>query len=439
MGRVSVLELCFLIFVSPGLFPQEVPVMLTLDRAVERAVGQSLTLQKSAIDSASAAFAATHLWSELFPDISADAGVSYGSNLFSGEGFRLEESGLGYSLSLGVTLSLNAGLPASMKLIKLAYQTQLLTYETSRRQLEIQVAKTFYGLIAEKANLSLLEELRTLAEKQVEKNRIAFANGLIGELTLLQSQLSAETAKLTLNKARTSYATQLGEFLELLGYTQDTEAVLEGAIEIVQIDADPELLIKEHLVKRPDILSQRQTIEHLEYVQKQTALTARAPSLTLSAQWQGDSGNGGIPSGFTDTLTGRLKLSIPINPWIPGTGKSQSINTARMNVDKARLDLKNTETGAMNEIRSLAANLRDSWSNIEISRLRVTIAERTYQLTEQGFQSGTVEFLTLEDTRNKMAEARQQLLSDELNYKTMMLDLAAALNVDWNDVAGSIP
>ncbi|MDR3342524.1 MAG: TolC family protein [Treponema sp.] len=429
------------VFVCMGVWSQKAPVSvtLTLDKAVERAVGQSLSLQKSAIDSTSAAFAATHLWSELFPGISAGAGVSYGSNLFSGEGFRFEESGLGYSLSLGVTLSLNAGLPASMKLIKLAYQTQLLTYETSRRQLEIQVAKTFYGLIAEKANLSLLEELRTLAEKQVEKNRIAFANGLIGELTLLQSRLSAETAKLTLNKARTSYATLLGEFLELLGYTQDTEAVLEGAIEIVQIDVDPELLIREHLVKRPDILSQRQTIERLEYVQNQTALTARAPSLSLSAQWRGGSGNGGIPSGFTDTLTGSLNLSIPIDPWIPGTSKSQSINTARVNVDKARLDLKDTETGAMNEIRSLAANLRDSWSNIEISRLRVTIAERTYQLTEQGFQNGTVEFLTLEDTRNKMAEARQQLLSDELNYKTMMLDLAAALNVDWNDVTGSIP
>jgi outer membrane protein TolC len=59
----------------------------------------------------------------------------------------------------------------------------------------------------------------------------------------------------------------------------------------------------------------------------------------------------------------------------------------------------------------------------------VQIAERTYELTEQGFQQGTVEFLALEDTRNSMAEARQQLLTDELAYKTMSLDLAAALNL----------
>jgi outer membrane protein TolC len=65
----------------------------------------------------------------------------------------------------------------------------------------------------------------------------------------------------------------------------------------------------------------------------------------------------------------------------------------------------------------------------------VQIAERTYELTEQGFQQGTVEFLALEDTRNSMAEARQQLLTDELAYKTMSLDLAAALNLRPEELA----
>jgi hypothetical protein len=46
-----------------------------------------------------------------------------------------------------------------------------------------------------------------------------------------------------------------------------------------------------------------------------------------------------------------------------------------------------------------------------------------------------VELLTLEDARNNMAEARQQLLSDELAYQTMTLDLAAALNADWRSLS----
>jgi outer membrane protein TolC len=277
-----------------------------------------------------------------------------------------------------------------------------------------------------------------LAEKQREKNRIAFQNGIIPQREYLQSQLSVETAKLSLSKAQVSYAGSLRDFFTLLGLDIYTKAALEGVIEIEQINADPEALIQTYLGKRPDIISQRQTIERLEYTEKRTLLENRGPSLSLSAQWSGGPGNGGVSGGFTDTLRGSVTLSIPIDPWIPGTKKSQSIQSAGTDVEKAKLDLQNTENTAKNQIRSLTANLQNSWNTIEISQLRVSIAEQTYQLTEQAFQMGTVEFLTLEDSRTKLGEARQQLLADELAYKLMMLDLAGSLNLDWKKFVGSI-
>jgi hypothetical protein len=50
-----------------------------------------------------------------------------------------------------------------------------------------------------------------------------------------------------------------------------------------------------------------------------------------------------------------------------------------------------------------------------------------------------VEFLVLEDNRNKMTEARQRLLDDRLAYKKMMLELLSALNIDEDDLTGSAP
>jgi outer membrane protein TolC len=95
------------------------------------------------------------------------------------------------------------------------------------------------------------------------------------------------------------------------------------------------------------------------------------------------------------------------------------------------------ENNARNEIKNLAANIRNLWETIEIARLQVQIAERTYQLTEQGFQQGAVELLVLEDARNNLTEARQQLLTSELAYKTMTLDLAGALNMEWYEEVDS--
>jgi outer membrane protein TolC len=38
----------------------------------------------------------------------------------------------------------------------------------------------------------------------------------------------------------------------------------------------------------------------------------------------------------------------------------------------------------------------------------------------------------LGDARNNMANARQRLMQAELSYFNMILDLSAALNIDWN-------
>jgi outer membrane protein TolC len=418
-----------------------VPLTLTLDDAVKRALDNSISLQKNRIDLSTREYSAKHLWSEIFPSINASGGVNYGTNLFTGDGFQAEEKNLSYSVSLGLDLSLNAGLPAQMKNIRLAYQTQLLKYEDAQKQLEISVAKSFYGLIAEMENLLLLEEMLKLVEQQLERNRIAFANGLIAERVYLQSQLGVETAKYNLSTARAGYTNGMGVFLTVLGLEQDAApgvlmaapgVKLEGRFAITRIEEDPEALIKDYLPKRPDIIEQRQTIERLENTEKQTIFSSRAPSVNLSTTWSlGPPAQGLVSDKPSDTIRGSVTVRIPVDPWIPGTGKSQSIRTAGTEVDKARLDLKDRENTASSQIRSLTATLRNSWDSLEIARLRVKIAERSYELTEQGFRSGTVESLILEEARNDLEGARYQLLRGELAYQTTALDLAAALNVDW--------
>ncbi|MDR2404590.1 MAG: TolC family protein [Spirochaetaceae bacterium] len=437
MRRGFLEGLLFIIFLLAGFpFPvtaEEETLCLSLGRAVELAMARSPDLRKSFVDLSVSGYAASHRGAEMFPGISAGAGLSYGSGLFSGDGFQVSQDALRTSVSLGLTFRFNAAIPSAMKITSLAYQAQLLNHESLRRQVEILIAKEFYSLLAEKENLSHLEEVLNLAERQMEKNRTAFEFGLLGQLAYLQSQLSAETAKLNLSRARSVYSSRLGEFLELLGCDPQRKTELEGSIAIDRIEADPERLIREYLPKRPDVVGQRQSIERLELVERRTLLTGKAPSLSLSAQW-----DGGWSPGFSDTLRGTVSLAIPIEAWIPGTLGNQTLRAAAGEIEKARLDLQRVEDQAKTEIRSLVENLRGSWENIGIARLRMEIAEKTYELTVQGFQNGTVEFLTLEDTRNNMAEARQQLLSDELAYKLMTLDLAAALNLNMEELPGSL-
>jgi outer membrane protein TolC len=358
------------------------------------------------------------------------AGVSYAASPLT-ETPAQSRDPMSYTLNFRASISLNERIVTSLERIKLLYQSRLFSYEQARQQIEIQVTRTFYDLLTKKENLSIREEILHLAELQLEKNRISFENGYVSNLIYLQSRLTSETEKLNLNRAQTEYYSSLREFLMLLGYDQDTGTLLEGTIEVRPFEADPEQLIREYLPQRPDIISQWQKIEQLENTRKQTFFSSRGPSINLSASYEGN-----YFRNFTDNLSGSVTVAIPLDGWIPGTVKDQALRSARAEVEKAKLELKNIEDTARTGIRSLTAQLRDSWTGIEIARLRVEIAERTYELTEEGFRNGTVELLTLEDTRNRMAEARQQLLADELTYQTMILDLAAALNMDWKEFSG---
>jgi len=404
---------------------------LSLEDVLERGFEYSLNLKKNLIDLSSAEYSAHRLWSEVFPAISGSLGTSYSSALFSGDGFELNNDKGSFSAGLGVTLSLNAGIPYAMKNISLAYQVRLLSYEDARNQLGIQLTKNFYSLIADRDNLAVLDDVARLAQLQYEKNQTAFNNGLIGELTLMQSRLGLENSRYNLSAARSAYAVRMGDFLSLLGITHDTEAELNGKIEVLKIELDAEKFIREHLPRRPDIVGRRQEIERLENARKQTTYSVRAPSLSLSLNWSGQE-RGTNP--FTEELKGSATLSIPVDPWVSGSKVGQSIRNARLAVDKAKIDLQSAENAAAAQIRSLAANLRNSWNSVEIARLGLNIAELGYNLTEQGFRNGTVDSLRLEDARSNLVMARQRLLQNELSYFNMILDISAALNISWKDL-----
>jgi len=416
---------------------------LTLEDAIRLALDSSINIKKSSVDLASTEYSSKRLWAEIFPGFSVNAGFTYlpSTPLFTDPGFRYRDEALSYSFNFGVSLSLNPSLSPAMKRIELAYRSQLLSYENARKQLEIQVAKSFFGLKNSKEYLSHMEDSLEVAQHKLNNDRVARNNGQISELTWLNSQLSAETARYNLSSARSSYERAQYEFLALIGMETESEIILEGKMEIARMLHEPEALIAEHLQKRPDIIGQRQTIERLELAKSQTALSSRSPSLDISAQWRGNpsSSGGGLSDPFTDNVSGSLTLRIPVDSWIPGTKQNQTIRSANSEVEKAKLDLQNTETQAKSQIRALVFNLDNTWENLEIANLRAQLAQRTAEATEVAFRNGVVSFQELEDRRNDFSDAKQRVLQGELTYQSLILDLAAALNVDWKTLIRSGP
>ena len=422
----SLMFFCFF-FLHVNVFSEQSQTLgteLTLDEAVKNAIEHNLNLQKLKIDLAASGYTEKKMWWELFPAINATLSAGYRNSLFSAN--PPSNAGLNYSVGLGLSLNLHAGIPYTFKTIKLAHQSNLLKYEDAVNQLSIQVTKNFYALVAEKNNLQLLEEIFNLTQRQYTRSEVSFRNGLVGEMSLLQSSLAMENARYNLSAAKISHFNNMTEFLAMLGMSSNDNVFLSGKTNIVKIETNADALINQYLHLRPDIVRGKQEIERLTNVKKQTNLQSRAPQLNLSVDWGTSNFNP-----FSDSFSATARLSIPIDPWIPGTSRERSISSISDQIEKAKLDIAMSEDAARTQIHSLSSLLRNYWDSILIARLSLGAAQRGYQLTEQGFLNGTVEALTLEDVRNNMANARQRLFQTELSYFNMILDLSAALNVDW--------
>jgi outer membrane protein TolC len=422
--KKSILAVFIILFSLPVWAEGQV---LSLEEAVKRGVAQSLSLQKSAMDIELKKNAAENTWALFFTGLSVDGSLGMTDGFFDSA-----EPQLSWSLGLNFSLAVSGSIQAQIKNLRLVYSGALLDFEEARRQLELKISKTFFTLRAEEDNLKILEEALSLAQTQRNNNETSFRSGYLSEVNLLRSRLEVENKALALAKAKTLHQANVDAFLVLLGMELDTEEVtLSGEMEIAEARPDAEALIRDYLEARPDIQSQRRKIESLENQEKLTRNSLQIPSLRLSGGW---GGGYSTQRDLYDSFSLSLALSVPLDAFIPGTDDSRTILSAKNALAQARLDLLEMERTAKAQIRSLSAQIRDSWASVQTARLSVQIAERTYQLSAEGYRRGSVEYLELETLRQSLRESRQQLLSEETNYRGLILDLAAALNIDWQEL-----
>jgi outer membrane protein TolC len=408
---------------------------ITLEEAWELALASDPDLKKTEIDLNVARLRASSLWAQVMPAVTAKGGVGYNFPLND----AAPDPGPSYTAEIGLSLGLSAGLPYTMKSLKLAYQLGTLNYENARSQLKLAVSKSFYALLADSQNLRVLEAAATLAREQYARNETAYRSGYKGELEYLQSRMSAENAALSYEKARAAYDKSLLEFCAALGLAVKDAPLprveLSGSVEAEKIEADAQALLARFPGERPELAAKRGALEKLEVDAKQKALAAKAPTLSLSAGWGAGAGKDFVWDG-DDSVKAGVTLSIPISPWIPRSKENQETEAAKAEAQKARIELADAAETDWREIHSLCADLETGWRQVEIARLQEEVAERSYALSREAYNRGTIGFLDYETAGNKRTEANVQLLQSELDYRLLVLELASRFNISEEQLRG---
>jgi outer membrane protein TolC len=310
-----------------------------------------------------------------------------------------------------------------------------LDYETAKKKLVVETAKTYYSLLKDEKNIDLLTLKLDSAKKQLEKDSAGYKNGIVSELNFQRSALSVASAQLDLRQAESTFRTAMVDFLFDMGIKEPrAPVILVDVMEIKKYDLNPIALTDKYLFESADVIKAKNNIENKELALQKTKFTNYGPSVSLSFGVNAAPDSRTKDFSLTDTLRGTVGVSIPIDSWIPNSKSNQSLASLGNEVEKAKIDLESTLSAARDSIFSSVIKLNNYWESIEIARSKVELSVKTYDITERAFNQGNIERLTLEAQRDALAESRQQLLTAELLYKNTVLDLCYALNLAESDL-----
>jgi outer membrane protein TolC len=424
---------------------------LTVDEAVDLAVSRNLGLKQQGIDLRTRERSKDKAWNAFLPSIAASTGVSANHSLFdfdySSSSAFWDAGNLGLNAGLSMSLPLNVGVGGGISNLMADYEAGLIEYEDAQKQLERDVRKQFYSLLANEENIRIQESNLDLAQKRYEQARSNFENGLAPELEVLSAEVTVANLRPALDGVAAGYESQLLYFKFLLGIDRNDELELVGELETELYEIEAEDLISRYMAGRLDLRGLDKQLEAIGHLKKGTAMKLKTPTLSLGYSWglSGSNANelpGGVPvaidpwSDWGDRGTLSLGLQWQLDGFIPGSSTDVQLKEIQDSIDSLTLAKQMAIENAGIEITNAVNNLATARRTIEATTSSVELARRNYELTEEAYEVGTRELLDVESAQNDYLAATQQLLVAKYEYIAGLLDLEYALNVPRDEFLG---
>ncbi len=405
--------------------------LLTLEDALATAKENSLTLYTAdmALDTAESSYKAR--FNALYPSISGTGSLS--RSIVS----LTDSDTVTLSAGLSASLTLNPALKDGITYLKQAYASAGLDREEAEKALERDVKVSFYNLLYTEKAIELNRQSMETLKAEYELALTDYRNGRISELELLTTQVAWKNMEPTIASLETSYRELRSTFFLLLGIENSSEIQLKGSIELPE-NADAIVRRSADMSSNFDVAALDNSLAEAEISLDSTVHQGFYPSIVLSAGYtesaydplEGSTWENGFSDPWSDTTSLSLAVSIPIDSWLPGSSVKTSITEQKNTLSVLEKQRSQTVQSAAAETALLYDNLENSLLNLESLELSLKVAERAYELTEEGYRRGTQEFLALQEAEDDLNSARQNLLAEKLTYLTALFDLEYALNTD---------
>lgn len=439
-------------------------VVLTVDDAVSYALQNNKSLKSAAIDLEMKKRAKQYSWNTFLPSLGVNATAArtsdMDSTLQSANG-SISMSNLMLSLhpelaAQGMTMTppmedeeklhwaviapnisaqwnFNLAMVESIRAAKASYEAGEISWEQTTKEMEVNVKKMFYGLLLQEESLNIQRDKLNNAKARYEQAAINYKNGLVPELSVLNSQVNYENQKPEVLSSEQAFKQQKDMFVFLLGLPFGTEIELEGTIDTDFVSVDANELVSDYLENNDEVRTLRKNIELLNISLNASRFSTFTPSLSINYGFQPLVYAGGEWNSLGDASDqGNLSFTLVYQnllDMLPFSANMQKMKDTKQQIAQAEIGLEQLVQNTEIEIHTLVDNLYKCQANIDAMHRNVELAGRAYESTLRAYNNGTQELLEVRDAENSLNQARLGLTNEKFNYISALLDLESKLNL----------
>ncbi|MBP7310095.1 MAG: TolC family protein [Candidatus Cloacimonetes bacterium] len=291
------------------------------------------------------------------------------------------------------------------------YRTiQKLSYSVSEQDVILQTTNMFYQTLLAAKVVDIQREGLETARRHLARVELFSTEGQVSEFDVLRARLEVAKLEPDLLAAESQYDLALSAFRRQIG-SDDPTAIPEGEFippakrEISLEDAQTQGLQNREDLELVNLATQMREIqlkaEKGNYLPN-VALTASGALYTAADEFMIEADD------FGTSLSVGIGFQMPLFTGFQNTAK---INYARHDLNKARLQLRDTRELVELQIKQLHQKLQHAWENYEVQRQNIQMAERNLQLAQIRYENNVGIQLEVFDAQIMLSSIKLQYLS----------------------------
>ena len=420
---------------AQAVFAQQIPAsqVVTVDEAVRLALNNNLSLQRSALNTGTLKRAADRSWNSFLPTVGAGVMVSHPSSITGPLPPGQDVWTPGFSLSAGLTRSTAA--IENIKRARADYEAGLLTYEAARQELEYQVRRLFYQILLLDANREIAAQNFASAQARHEQSAALARAGQVPHLDELSARVDMENMRPVVRNTEIMYENALDSFKAILGLPAETMIVLDGSLSTAELAGELNGNLSGAKGRSRESLETaiiRKSIQSLEAQRKTVRNSAYIPSLRLS--WNSTPLYVNTPMGRSwNDINGSFSVSLGMNldSFLPWSNAKTQMDTLNDHIQSAQIQMTDSLRSRDNRLNQNIRTIERILESLEAMTLNVELARTTYNMFENAYRNGAMDYQRLRSARDGLEQADNRLLQEQFNLILAILDLERELNIPF--------